>query len=179
MKKWLRSPALHIGLIVAAYALLGYRLGVFAVVWSLPLVAALLARPVMALASNTYGRMRGHVWLPVHGQHYVFRGTTLHVVEDDDGQRWVCLADVRRVVPDAANDRTLAATYPGHLKVMGSPAQPHLRDDALVTHLGKQNNSTALKFRTWVARAVMLPGQKTRRNLGIKEAAVEVEDGKH
>ena len=28
-------------------------------------------------------RRAEHVWLPVHGQHYVFKGVTIKVVEDD------------------------------------------------------------------------------------------------
>ena len=45
-------PQLHIALIVAAYAALGHYLGVFALLWTSPLFAALLAWPVMKVASN-------------------------------------------------------------------------------------------------------------------------------
>jgi hypothetical protein len=34
-----------------------------------------------------------------------------------------------------------AVAYPGRYGRMGKPAQPYLRDDALVEHLGRQNNS--------------------------------------
>ncbi len=174
MKQWLGSPSLRIAVAIAAYALVGRYLGVIAFVFASPLFAALIARPLMTLASNIRWRMRSHVWLPLHGQHYVFKGSTIHVIEDAQHHRWVCLADVRRVIArDSVSDQTLAVTYPGQYQIMGKPAQPHLRDDALVAHLGKQNALQVLKFRTWVERAIMRPGQKTRRHFGIQEVAHE------
>ena len=50
---------------------------------------------------------------------------------------------------------------------MGSPARPHMRDDALVTHLGTKNQPEALRFRTWVERSVAAPGSKVRQNLDM------------
>ncbi len=171
MKTWLAAPSLHIVLILAAYTALGNYLGVFAVVWSSPLFAALLARPVMRLASSFRQRIRAHVWLPVHGHHFVFRSTTILVIEDDDHSRWVCLTNVQTVVGATANERALSATYPGRIKRMGRPAQTYMRDDALVAHLGKDKALGTLKFRNWVDQSIRVPGQKVRRNLGIREVA--------
>ena len=84
MKRWLGFPSVQIALCIGAYALLGYRLGVFAFVFALPLFAAIIARPLFALVSNYRRKMQELVWLPVHGQHYVFMGMTIHVREDDD-----------------------------------------------------------------------------------------------
>ena len=168
MKRWLGFPSVQIALCLAIYALLAYEFGKFAAVWTSPLLGAAIARPLMALASSIRRKAREHIWLPVHGQHYVFRGTTIHVLEDDDHCRWIRLADVRKVVGSTASERALAAVYPGRLKIMGTPAQAHLRDDALIAHLGKENQPTALRFRTWLERNVALPGRRIRRDFGIR-----------
>ena len=167
MKSWFNIPAVQISLCLAAYAALGYYLGKFALVFASPLLAAFIARPVMALVSSFRHGVRSAVWLPVHGQHYVHGGITIHVVEDDNHCRWVSLADVRKLVKTIPNERTLANTYPGRLQSMGTPASPHMRDDALIAHLSKVNQPAALKLRTWAERNIALPGRKIRKDLGI------------
>ncbi len=176
MKHWLGFPSVQIALCLAVYALLAWQLGKFAALWTSPLLGAAIARPLTALASNIRRRAREHIWLPVHGQHYVFRGTTIHVLEDDDHCRWISLADVQKVVGATASERALATVYPGRLKTMGTPAQAHLRDDALIAHLGKENQPTALRFRTWLERNIALPARRIRRNFGIVVDAPEPDD---
>ncbi len=167
MKRWLGFPSVQIALCVFAYALVGYYLGRMVVVWTAPVFAYAVSRPVMALMLNFRRRVREHVWLPVHGQHYVFRDITIHVEEDDDHWRWVCLADVQKVVGNTASERALAAAYPGRVQAMGTPAQAFMRDDALVVHLGKENQQAALKFRTWAERNIALPARRVRKKFGI------------
>lgn len=167
MKRWLQLPSVQIALCCSAYALLGYRFGVFALVFSAPLFGALMARPLFALLANFRSNVRKQVWLPVHGRHYVFHQATVHVLEDEDHYRWVSLADVQRVVGVTATARALEQAYPGRVKPMGQPSCPHIRDDALVSHLGKENQATALRFRTWVERNITFPGRTIRNRLGI------------
>lgn len=167
MKNWHESPLAQIALCIGAYALAGFYFGKFALVWTSPLLALGLRRPLIALASNLRYQARAYVWLPMHGHHYVFRDIRIHVVEDDDHFRWVNLADARKVVGWTANERALASAYPGRLKSLGAPAQVHMRDDALITHLGKENKPEALRFRTWLERNVAFPGRRTRKNFGI------------
>jgi hypothetical protein len=167
-KRLLSYPSVQIALCAAVFALIGYRLGASAAVLTSPLLAAAIARPVMNLIANFRHNVRAHVLLPVHGQHYAFKGITIHVIEDDDRCRWIPLADVRKVAGMTANDGALAVTYPERFARMGSPPQPHLRDDALVEHLGKENNPVALRFRTWVERDVIFPGRRIRKGLGIR-----------
>jgi hypothetical protein len=167
MKSWYTLAWVQIALWLGAYAALGYTFGKFAWLLASPLVAYGIARPLMALASDLRHKILGAVWLPEHGKHFVFRNVTIHVVEDDEGQRWVDLADVFKVVGNAVTPRTLAIAYPGRVADRGSPARPHMRDDALVTHLGTKNQPEALRFRTWVERSIAVPGRKVRQNLDI------------
>ncbi len=167
MKRWLCFPSVQIALCLAAYALLGYRFGVFALLYTLPLFATLMARSLFALLTNVRRKALEQVWLPVHGQYYVFKDITIHVLEDDDHCRWVSLFDVQKVVGVTASERALALAYPDRLRSMGEPAQAHIRGDALVAHLGKENKPTALRFRTWVERNIVFPGQTVRKRLGL------------
>ncbi len=169
MRGWLRLPWVQIALCLGIFALIGYRFGPFGIVWTSPLLAAAIARPLMALASDIRGAARAHVWLPVHGQHYVFKDVTIHVVEDDDHFRWICLADVRKVTGVTAGDGALAVAYPGRLTAIGKPPLAHLRDDALIAHLSKETNPAALRLRTWAERNIAFPGRRIRKNLGIRE----------
>ena len=57
-----------------------------------PLYGALIARPLIDLTGSLRQVLRASVWLPQHGQHYVFKGTTVHVLEDEEGWRWRALA---------------------------------------------------------------------------------------
>ncbi len=168
MKRWLGLPSVQIALCVIAYALLGYRLGLFAFVFASPLFAAAIVHPLLTLLSNYRRRVLEQLWFPVHGQYYVFKGMTIQVLEDADHCRWVRLVDVQKVVGVTAPEHALALTYPGRLKMMGEPAQTHIRDDALAAHLSKENEATALRFRTWVERNIVFPGATTRRRLGIR-----------
>lgn len=162
MKQWLGFPSVQIVLCTACYALLAYWTDKWTVLWVSPLYGAAIARPLINWIANLRYAMRAQVWLPVHGKHYVFKGTTVHVLEDEDGWRWVLLADVQRVLGVAINARQLALTYPERLEMMGKPEQLHMRDDALITYLGKQKDATALRMRTWVERSIAFPAQRLR-----------------
>ena len=168
MKHWLSLPSVQIALCVSVYGLVGYYFGVIAFLFTLPVFATVMKRPLFTLVANFRRTVQEQVWLPVHGQHYVFRDVTIHVLEDDDHCRWVSLLDVQKVVGITATQRALAHVYPGRVKSMGKPAQTHIRDDALVTHLGKENQPTALRFKTWVERNIAFPGRTIRKRLGIQ-----------
>ena len=164
---WLTFPSVQIALCVGVYAAVCYWLGPFAMVWTSPLLGAAVARPVMSLLANIRHTARENVWLSVHGHHYVFKGITVHVLEDEDRHRWICLADVRKLVAVTASHNALALAYPDRVKTMGKPAQAHLRDDALIELLAKDADPTGLRLRTWVERNIAFSGRRIRKSLGI------------
>ena len=163
MPQWLSLPFVQVALCTGGYLALGYWTDKWKVLFVSPLYGALIARPLINLLASLRQAMRSSVWLPVQGQHYVFKGTTVHVLNDEDDWRWVRLADVQLVLETQLNTRVLAITYPARLEMMGRPAQMHIRDDALITHLAKQNNATALRLRTWVERNIAIPAQRVRQ----------------
>ena len=168
LKRWLGDPAVQIALCVAVYFAVTWHMGATAMVIASPLLGAAIALPLINLASGVRHRVREATWLPKHGQHYVFRGVTLNVIEDDDYCRWVRLADARKVFPIVATERVLAISYPGRVKAFGNARDAYMRDDALVEHLGKETDGVALRFRTWVDRTIFFPADKVRSERGIR-----------
>ena len=178
LKRWLSYPSVQIALSVALFVALGYKFGPFGMLFASPLLGVAICRPVMNLVANIRHSARENVWLGTHGQHYVFKGVTVHVMEDEDHFRWVSLADVRKVVGTTAADRALAATFARRFQAMGKPPQPHLRDDALIEHLAKESNPVALRFRTWVDRTIANPARRLRKDAGVTHDPAMDEDEK-
>ena len=140
-----------------------WRLGGLApMVATAPLYGVLLARPLLDLMSGVRHQTRVLVWRPLEGRHYVFRGTPVQVIEDDAHVRWVRAADVRRIVGFTASDGALALTYPDGWRLMGQPPEPHFSDEALVTHLRKENSAEAGRFMHWAERTIAYPARQLR-----------------
>ena len=163
MKHWLGFPSVQIALCTVFFGLVGYWLGKYMIVFTAPAYGAAIARPLINLVANFRHGVRSAVWLPVHGTHYVFKDTTIHVLEDDDDWRWLPLADVERVLGRKLNARLLAITYPDRLEMGGKPSRMHIRDDALIEHLSRLSDPVALRFRTWLERSVALPARRMRQ----------------
>jgi hypothetical protein len=168
LKRWLSFPSVQIAMWVAVFGVFAWRTGPVATVVASPLLAYVIARPVLALLANFRYGVRALTWLPVHGQHYVYKGMTVRVLEDDDHCRWVCIGDANRIVAMTAGESLMTLVYPGRYARMGKPPQPYMRDDALVEHLGKERNPAAPRFRTWVDRTIAFPGRRIRGSLGIR-----------
>ena len=169
MMRWLTLPSVQIALCLAAFLAIGWFMGPFGALFSSPLLAAAIARPLMALVANMRHSVLERTWLPVHGQHYVYKDVTIGVLEDEDHRRWVCLADARKVVGFTATERALAIAYPQRCLRIGKRGGPYLRDDALIEHLSKENHPAALRFRTWAERTIAFPGRRIRERLGIRD----------
>ncbi len=167
-------PLLRIVLYIAACALLAWlawRLaGPIVAMLTIPLLAVLLARPLLDLASELKHQARVLVWQPVEGRHFAYHGIPIQVLEDVDHRRWIRAADVRAVIGFTATDGALALTYPGGWRLLGAPPQPHFSDDALIEHLAKEGSPRALKFRHWAEREIAFSARRERARLGIRLA---------
>ena len=142
--------------------------GVAVAVASAPLYGIALARPLIDLASDLRHATRAAVWRPLEGRHFVYRGTPVQVLEDDDHRRWVRAADVRAIVGHTASHGAISLTYPSGWRTMGKPAEPHFSDEALIAHLMKASAPEALRFRHWAEREIAFPAQRLRERLGIR-----------
>ena len=137
-------------------------IGTAGLVVTAPLYAIALARPLIELASDIRHEMRRATWAPVEGRYYAFRGVAVRVVDDDSQQRWVHLADIRRIAGYTAGDNTLQVAYAAGFRRIGGEA--HLNAEALLTHLGKEKSPEALKLRQWVEREIVFPSRRERAN---------------
>jgi hypothetical protein len=164
-----------IALRVAACALLSWAVwrwfGPAPMVATAPLFGIALAKPLIDLASEVRRAMHHAHWRDVQGQHYAFHGRPLRVLEDIEHVRWVRLADVRAIVGFTATDGALAVAYPDGVRRLGRPAEPYLRDEALLAHLAKERSPEALRLNTWVGREIVFPARRERERLGIRAAA--------
>lgn len=145
--------------------------GMGAFLGTLPLFGVALARPLIDLASELRHATRAAVWRRLEGRHFVYRGTPVQVLEDDDHQRWVRAADVRAIVGHTASNGALALSYPSGWRMLGRPAEPHFSDEALIAHLKKESTPEALRFRHWAEREIAFPAQRLRERLGVRARA--------
>lgn len=143
-------------------------LGTVSLVGTAPLYGVALARPLLDLASAIRHEMRRAQWRDVEGRHFAFKGRTVHVIEDDDHQRWVRIADVRAIVGFTTGDGALRITYPNGWRLLGQPAEPYMSDEALLAHLGKERSPKALRLRRWVEREIVFPARRQRERRGVK-----------
>ncbi|MBC8057925.1 MAG: hypothetical protein H7Y61_15240 [Rhizobiales bacterium] len=158
----------------AGISWLAWRLGgMESMITSLALLGLALARPLIDLASELRHGMRAVVWRKLEGRHFVYRGTPVQVLEDDDHRRWVRAADVRRIIGHTASNGALALTYPSGWRTMGRPAEPHFSDEALIAHLMKESTPEALRFRHWAEREIAFPAKRLRERLGIRPQATD------
>jgi hypothetical protein len=127
------------------------------VVWGL-----LLSKPLIELASDGRHALRALAWRREEGHYFAFRGMPVHVLEDDEQQCWLRVAQVRQIVGFTASDTTLAIAYPDDWRLLGRPPAPHLRDEALLVHLKKERSSQALRFAQWLERDVAYPARQRR-----------------
>jgi hypothetical protein len=141
---------------------LGYRYGPWPVVIACVPVAAIICRPLINLGFLARESVREMVLLPEHGDWYAFRDTRMHVVEDDEGHRWMPIADVRKIVPLRISDAALARLHPGRCGAVGERRELHLRSDALVEYLSRSTDDVTLRFRTWIDRTVTEPARRRR-----------------
>ena len=176
---------------IAALRTIGLRLAICLLltwlVWrafgppGLPLVLAscglALARPLLDLVGAIRHELRRANWRELEGRHFVFKSLPVRVVEDEDRQRWIRVADVRRIVGFTASDGALQVTYPAGWKVTGRPPEPYLSDEALLAHLTKERSPRAARFRQWVEREIVFPARRQRKHLGIRLKGLDAPNG--
>ena len=140
--------------------------GLVPMVCTAALYGVMLAKPLLDLMSDLRHQTRVLVWRPLEGRHYVYRGTPVQVLEDEAHVRWVRATDVRRIVGFTASDGALALTYPNGWRLAGEPPEPHFSDEALLTHLRKENSAEAGRFVQWAERTIAYAARQLRARRG-------------
>ncbi len=134
----------------------------------LPFVGALagilLAKPLIDLASDLRHEMRRAAYRDVQGRHYAWHGRPVRVAEDEHGQRWVRVDDLRAAGATTASDVTLRAAYGSGCRVHAQAL--HLGEDALLEHLAKSPAPNAAPVREWARRNIVMPARQGREHRG-------------
>ncbi len=149
---------------------LGFGVGTL---FMIGLFGILLAKPLIDIASALRHALRREVWRDVQGRHYAFKGRPVRVITDADQRRWIRLADVRRITGFTASDAALQVTYPQGWRKLGTPAEPYLCDETLLTHLAKERSPENARMRLWVEREIVFPARRQRERFGIKLEALD------
>lgn len=126
-----------------------------AVVVAAPLLGVALARPIIDLVAESHHANKTLALQSLQGRHFSHRGYRLDIAEDDDEQRWLLLADVRKVVAGLPRDEVLQRQFGDRTTVMPPDDGLRIRADALADYLLKSTDAASLKFKIWLDREVL------------------------
>jgi hypothetical protein len=131
--------------------------------YSAPIVAGLLARPVLELAGRTPRALRHAALQGVAGRHYAYRGRSVDVHEDERHVRWLSISDVRRCVPGLPDAAVLRRLNPSACADTGPRTREgRITADALAATLGKTTDARTGHFLKWLERDVARPARHRR-----------------
>lgn len=105
---------------------------------------------------------------PMSGTHFAYHNMTVNALEDHEHSYWIPVTDIKKIVGRCANDRAMELTYPGGWAMLGKPPVGHLRDDALLLYLAKEQELQGIQFRNWAERNIAFPARRKRERLGIR-----------
>lgn len=111
------------------------------------------------LAGWAYGALKHAALRKVEGCHYNFRGESVRVQDDADGEgRWVVLADIEHCLGEPLGRLAREAQRDGALRHLNGHACVH--DAALLTHLAQhRTNPRAVPLHRWVEREIWFPAR--------------------
>lgn len=142
--------------------LLYVPLGPKALVLCAPLFAVVLAAPILEAFGQIPYLARLLRYRGFHGRYFEYKGTQIVVHQDDDGHRWIELANVRSLLGQLPGDAQLARSHANAFAPAQAGRGSALRADALHDELRPLADARAIGFRNWLQREVIFPAQKAR-----------------
>ena len=82
--------------------------------------------------SSAYGWLRQLVYRDVQGRHHAYRGTSVSVIEDENGFQWLRLSDVRKILPQLSRDELLRQSLGADIQSVLPDRSLRIRAEALV-----------------------------------------------
>ena len=116
-----------------------------------------LSSPMLELITHFGSHIRHSALSKVNGRHYVFQNISIDIIDDENQQCWLRLADVRKVIDGFPRDTVIIKLYPNEYMVDRTFGATRIQATALVNYLQNSNNVTALKFKLWLEREVVFP----------------------
>jgi hypothetical protein len=146
----------------AGWKLLGTPGLAAAIVLTAPVIGIALAKPLLGLLEKSVELTKAIAYKDIEGRHFEYKGRTIDVREDLTGARWLRVDDVRKIVPDLPQPRTLQNTMPDGLGYLESPRILRISAAALDDYLKKSHAQPSLRFRVWLQREVIYPSRQSR-----------------
>jgi hypothetical protein len=161
-----RLLALVVGpVVVAALLYVLYRaLGPVGLAMGMPLLGAVLARPLVGLVTG-YPRLLSRIAMrKVEGRYVEYRGKSLDVHIDAQALCWVGTDDIRKLVALPA-DPVLRRLVPAQCGERGDPPQCRITVEGLAQVLSRSSEPDVAKFCRWLEVDVARPARNRRERL--------------
>jgi hypothetical protein len=136
-------------------ALLWRFMGAIGLVVSAPLFAIALARPLIDTLWFAYDQTRALAIESAMAGRLEYLGHRIRFVEDDGGLTWLCIDDLRRVVPAFPTERTLVHLYPDACRPAAGAEPAYLSAQATVAVLTRAQDLHTIKFVAWIKREIL------------------------
>ena len=142
-----------------------------AIVLSAPVIALALMPLLTCLAGASLRSVRQMAYRDIEGRHYEYKGRSIRVHEDLTGERWLRTRDIRKILPRLPQDRVLLRLAPQALGRAERSTEVFFHADALDGYLERNQDDSAIRFRNWLQREVILPARRATE-LGLARTAV-------
>lgn len=141
-----------------AVAWLAWRvLGPVGLVYSSVLFAISVAGPLLDGVFKLRRLWRVLSYRHLEGRYRAYRGQEIDVLDDIDGRLWLCLSDVRKVLPGLRRDESLRSLLGDAVQALPPDKRWRIEAQALVDYLGATLDPDTAKFRRWVDRTLIFP----------------------
>ncbi|MEO5732663.1 MAG: hypothetical protein ABIN96_10840 [Rubrivivax sp.] len=152
----------------AGVAWIAWRLGgpiglAFGLLLASPLAAFGIAPLLIAAVGESAALARRIAYRDLNGRHVVYKGRALDVREDLTGDRWIRVADVRKLLPGFPRDRVLQQTMPDVIGLLHPPKTLRISASGLDAYLARNTDPAAVRFRVWLQRELIDPAERVRR----------------
>ena len=121
-----------------------------------------LSHPLMQLVSDLKNSLKRAAYASLQGRCYAFQNVLMDITEGKRDQRWLRVADVRKVLEGFPKDAVLLQRYPIACKHDKRIADLRIEANALVDYLQSSTKQNAHQFRHWLERKVIFPAKNTQ-----------------
>ncbi len=153
--------------VAACVAWLAWRLGgriglAFGLLLVSPLVAFGAAPLLIDAIGESASLARRIAYRDLTGRHAEYKSRMMDVREDLTGDRWLRVADVRKVITGFPRDRVLRHVMPEALGLLYPPKTLRINVRALHTYLARNSDPAAVRFRVWLQREMIHPAEQAQ-----------------
>jgi hypothetical protein len=162
MKQWLISVSIRLAfcILVTYVGFLGS--GPLALPFCAAIYGVVLIKPLFELIGAAFYAAKSAALHDLQGHYFTHRGIRLDVLEHADTFRWICTANVRKVLPGFPSDATLLKMYPSDVIPPSAESGARIKAERLHEMLMKSQNAEGIQFRNWLLREIIHPANRAR-----------------